>query len=47
VELERVVIDVELRPKAKPTGRVANASARSVLNLESPPEQKSKAANDQ
>jgi membrane fusion protein, heavy metal efflux system len=44
VELKRVVLDLESRPKEKPTDRLAKAKPRSVSDLESPPELKPKAS---
>jgi membrane fusion protein, heavy metal efflux system len=44
VELKRVVLDLESRPKEKPTDHLAKAKPRSVSDLESPPELKPKAS---
>ena len=43
LELKRVVIDLESRPKKKSTDLLARAKARPAPDLESPPEQKPKA----
>jgi cobalt-zinc-cadmium efflux system membrane fusion protein len=43
VELKRVMIDLESRPREKPTDLLAKAKARPVSDLESRPEQKPKA----
>jgi cobalt-zinc-cadmium efflux system membrane fusion protein len=43
VELKRVMIDLESRPKERPTDLLAKAKARPVSDLESRPEQKPKA----
>ena len=42
VELKRVMIDLESRPKEKPTNLLARAKTRPVPDLGSPPEQKPK-----
>jgi cobalt-zinc-cadmium efflux system membrane fusion protein len=44
VELKRVVLDLESRPKEKPTDRLARAKPRPAHDLESPPGLKPKAS---
>jgi cobalt-zinc-cadmium efflux system membrane fusion protein len=44
VELKRVVMDLESRPKKQPTELLAKAKARPVVDVESRPEPKPKAS---
>jgi hypothetical protein len=44
VELKRVVIDLESRPKKQPSELLAKAKTRPAVDLESQPEPKPKAS---
>ena len=46
VELKRVVIDLESRPKEKPADRLAKAKARSVSDIESHPEHEAESGQE-